>query len=140
MREKRFISDIKRDCELNLMWLSMQRWQWLIYNGILKTLFWSKMWEIPSFVFLEKCRFLWGSSLLPKNKKCASHFRRETANKETTTLIYNLIVWLTWSDKTFQGTVVNWALLSLPGESLEITLSFAFKAKPFPILLFSHLN
>ena len=55
---------------------------------------------------------------------CASHFRGETANekkqfKETKTCISIH----TWLDNAFKSTVVNQALLSLHGLSLEITLT-----------------
>ena len=52
----------------------MQRWQCLINNGTLETLIWSKMWKIPSFFYIENYLFL-------INKKCASHFLRETSIK-----------------------------------------------------------
>ena len=36
----------------------MQRQEWTIYNGTLKTLIWSKMWMISSYFWLKKCLFL----------------------------------------------------------------------------------
>ena len=35
----------------------MQKWQSPIYYGTLQNLIWSKMWKIPSFLWLEKCKF-----------------------------------------------------------------------------------
>ena len=46
----------------------------------LVTLIWSKLWKILSFFQLEKCLFLCAWPLLLINKKCVSHFRRQTAN------------------------------------------------------------
>ena len=70
----------------------MQRWQCPIYNGTLETIIWPKMWKIISFFVLKKCLFLSISPLLLINKKCASHFRRKTANEnkqQQLTLMYN---------------------------------------------------
>ena len=70
----------------------MQRWQCPIYNGTLETIIWPKMWKIISFFVLKKCLFLSISPLLLIYKKCASHFRRKTANEnkqQQVTLIYN---------------------------------------------------
>ena len=51
----------------------MQRWQCPIFNGTLETSIQSK-----------KCLFLRVSPLIFINKKCASHFRRKTANENKT--------------------------------------------------------
>ena len=48
----------ERDSERNSEWISMKRWQCPIYYGTIETLFW-----------LEKCLFLWVSSLLLINKR-----------------------------------------------------------------------
>ena len=48
--------------------------------SVLCTLIWSKMWKIRTFFRLKKCSFLWVFPQLFINKKCASHFCRETAN------------------------------------------------------------
>ena len=88
-------------------WPSMQRWQSLIYNGTLETLIWSKMWKIPSMFWLEKCLFLWGSTLLLLNNKYATHFHRENATENKHFIEIHI---LSLSEKAVKGTVVNRAL------------------------------
>ena len=40
-----------------------------------------KIWKISSFIWLEKCLFLWIFLFYYNCKKCGSHFSRETTNK-----------------------------------------------------------
>ena len=61
----------ERDSERNSERIFMKRWQCPIYYGTIETLFW-----------LEKCLFLWVSSLLLINKKYTIHFRRELENDQ----------------------------------------------------------
>ena len=71
----------KRDSERNSEWIFMKRWQCPIYYGTIETLFW-----------LEKCLFLWVSSLLLINKKYTIHFRRELENdQKNNDILFNLI-------------------------------------------------
>ena len=62
-------------------------------------------------------------------------------NYNTTTIsnqfskLYTLIHIHTWSDKAFKGTVVNRALPSLSGVSLEITLTIPLRKLKIVILI-----
>ena len=103
-----------------------------IYNGILETFIWLKIWKILSFFWFEKCIFLWISPLLHINKECASHFRREPANKnirlikDTKTLLSNSYL----TRQSFQGyrcksDIVIFACTV----KLEVTLTVPLKKK-----------
>ena len=89
------------------------------FKAPLRNLYLIKMQKIPSFFSIEKSLFLLTSPLLLKNKKCASHIRRETANKIyslnslTKTLLYNSYL---ISQRNLEGTVVNRAL---PGQPFQ---------------------
>ena len=74
--------------------------------------------ESISVYFCESLYCLW-----------ASHFRRKTANKNKQNLKKqkHWVLIHTWSNKAFEGTVVNRALPSLHGGSLEITLTVTLK-------------
>ena len=88
----------------------------------LETLIWSKVLKISSFFWLIKCLFLWVSSLLFINKKCPSYYsRRREPGNEKEQKHWNRIH--TWADIAFKGTVVNQALPSFHGWSLEIRLT-----------------
>ena len=82
------------------------------------------MLKIISVFLLEKCFSI--SSY--KQEIFASHFRRKTSNenkqfKEKKPWISNLYL----IRQSFKGTVVNRALLSLHGGSLEITRTVPFR-------------
>ena len=85
-------------------------------GNALEVKIWSKMWKILSFFLLEKYFFLIIYQMLLITKKCSSqcNFHREKNHE----YLIN-----TWSDKAFDGKVVNRALSSLHGGSLEITLT-----------------
>ena len=102
----------ERDCKCNFKGPSMQRLPCLIYNGTLE------IWSVHINVIFptQKCLFLWVSPLLLVSKKCASHFRRETANKNIDIIIH------TWSVKS----IVNQELSFLYLRTLEITLQVDF--------------
>ena len=65
------------------------------------------------------------------NKKCASHFRKETANEKKVEKYKSLISNSYMKDKTFNATLVNRAPPSLHGGSLELmfTVQFILKSK-----------
>ena len=76
--------------------------------------------------WFEKCLFLWfHHELFLKGKKCASHFAKKpqlkiNCFKKKQKLAYSTH---TWSDKALKGTILNRALISLPGRSIEITVT-----------------
>jgi len=81
-----------------------------IYNGTLETWMWSKIWKLLSFFWLKKCLFLWVFPLLQNNQK----------NRIWKKIITHWYLIHTWTDKAFKCTVLNRALPSLHGGSLEI--------------------
>jgi len=90
---------------------SMQRWQFSIYNDTLETLFWSIMQKIMSFSDSNL-------SLLLTSKKWASHYLAEKPQMKKKTITITLV-----SNSYLIKALVNRALSSLHGGSLEITLT-----------------
>ena len=64
--------------------------------------------------------YSWNLNLTKISKKCASHFRRETANINKQFKHWYLSH--AWADKAFMGTIVRRALSHLHWGSLKITL------------------
>ena len=96
-----------RDWSRNIKWPSIQRWKCLIWNGNLETLkLWNiyllKFWKLPSVFWFEKCLLLWVTFTEKPQMKINSLKKQQ-----------HWYLFHTWSDKAFQGTVVNRVLPSL---------------------------
>ena len=106
------------------------------FKAPLRNLYLIKMQKIPSFFSIEKSLFLLTSPLLLKNKKCASHIRRETANKIyslnslTKTLLYNSYL---ISQRNLEGTVVNraWRDTYTGSRSPQYNILISVPGQPF---------
>ena len=104
----------KKDCKVTFQ-EKIQRWT---FYDTFETLIWPRLWKITSFFWLEKCWFLWVSSLLMLNKKCARYSLKKPKKKNLISIFIN-----TWPNKSFEGTVVNRALPTLHEVFLEFTLT-----------------
>ena len=102
-------------------YFSWQRWQCLIYSGLLKPKSGKKFVSLTRKVYF----ILRISPLLLISKKCAINFHWETANEnkqfnETKTLIYNSYL----IRQSFKGyRCKSGIVISSHGEPLEITLT-----------------
>ena len=90
------------------------------------------MLKILSFFLHGKCLFLRFSLLLLINKKRASHFRRETANENKQKFIFNSSL----IRQICIGIVVNRALQSFQGGSVEITRTIHIKIDTLSIYIY----
>jgi len=114
MKQNSLFFNINGNCTWNIM-RTLQLWPW--YHALIKNV-------EDNTVFLAQKVFNSDiSPLLPKRKKCATTRKLANENKQfkgTKAWIYNLYF---WTDKAVMGTVVNRALSSLHGGSLEIMLT-----------------